>query len=96
MIFEKLKSRLDLSKNQLKNNIFSSLKLNKTSLLNLTSTLEAVSPLAVLNRGFSLLTTDNQSLITSSLEVKQGDEFNAQLKQGTLRAKVIETKDNEK
>ena len=31
-----------------------------------------------------------------NLEVKQGDEFNAQLKQGTLRAKVIETKDNEK
>ena len=78
------------------NTILTSLKLNNKSLINLTTTLEAVNPLSVLNRGFSILTNDDESLITSSLKINKGDEFNAHLKQGTLRAKVIETNNNDK
>ncbi|HIE49235.1 MAG TPA: exodeoxyribonuclease VII large subunit, partial [Gammaproteobacteria bacterium] len=64
-------------------------KEKKSSLLGLSSTLEAVSPLAVLNRGYSILTTKEGKVVTSEKEVKAGEELIAKLREGEIKTKVL-------
>ena len=64
-------------------------KEKKSSLLGLSSTLEAVSPLAVLNRGYSILTTKEGKVVTTEKEVKAGEELIAKLKEGEIKTKVL-------
>ena len=64
-------------------------KEKRSSLLTLSSTLEAVSPLAVLNRGYSILTTKRGKVVTSEKEVGVGEELTAKLKEGEIRTKVL-------
>jgi exodeoxyribonuclease VII large subunit len=64
-------------------------KEKRSSLLALSSTLEAVSPLAVLNRGYSILTTKRGKVVTSEKEVEVGEELTAKLKEGEIRTKVL-------
>ena len=64
-------------------------KEKRSSLLALSSTLEAVSPLAVLNRGYSILTTKKGEVVTSEKEVETGEELTAKLKEGEIRTKVL-------
>jgi exodeoxyribonuclease VII large subunit len=54
--------------------------------------LKALSPLAILERGYALVFDPSGKLIKSSAEVERGDEISARLAQGTLVARV-ETKD---
>ena len=65
-------------------------KEKKSSLLGLSSTLDAVSPLAVLNRGYSILTTKEGKVVTTEKEVKVGDELIAKLKEGEIRTEVLQ------
>ena len=64
-------------------------KEKKSSLLGLSSTLDAVSPLAVLNRGYSILTTKEGKVVTTDKEVKVGDELIAKLKEGEIKTEVL-------
>ena len=64
-------------------------KEKRSSLLALSSTLEAVSPLAVLNRGYSILTTKKGKVVTSEKEVEVGEELTAKLKEGEIKTKVL-------
>jgi exodeoxyribonuclease VII large subunit len=64
----------------------------KSSLLKLTSTLDAVSPLAVLGRGYSILTSAKGEVISSNLDTMIGEEITGRLKEGIIKVKVIETK----
>ena len=64
-------------------------KEKQSSLLALTSTLDAVSPLAVLNRGYSILTNKKGEVVTSEKEVEAGEELTAKLKEGEIRTKVL-------
>jgi exodeoxyribonuclease VII large subunit len=50
--------------------------------------LDAVSPLATLNRGFAIVTTGEGKLLTDAGEVSVGAEIEARLAQGALRARV--------
>ena len=70
-------------------------KEKKSSLLGLSSTLDAVSPLAVLNRGYSILTTKEGKVVTTEKEVKVGDELIAKLKEGEIKTEVLK-KDEDK
>ena len=54
------------------------------------ASLEALSPLAVLNRGYALAQDAAGKLITDSSQVAQGDKVNVLLKQGKLRTQVEE------
>jgi exodeoxyribonuclease VII large subunit len=63
-----------------------------SSLLKLTSTLDAVSPLAVLGRGYSILTSAKGEVISSNLDTMIGEEITGRLKEGIIKVKVIETK----
>ena len=64
-------------------------KEKRSSLLALSSTLEAVSPLAVLNRGYSILTTQSGKVVTDEKEVETGEELTAKLKAGEIKTKVL-------
>jgi exodeoxyribonuclease VII large subunit len=64
-------------------------KEKRSSLVALSSTLEAVSPLAVLNRGYSILTTKSGKVVTDEKEVETGEELTAKLKEGEIRTKVL-------
>lgn len=57
----------------------------------LARTLDAVSPLATLDRGFALVTrVDDGVLLRDASSVSAGDLIDARLAKGTLRARVIE------
>jgi exodeoxyribonuclease VII large subunit len=50
--------------------------------------LDAVSPLATLQRGFAIVTRADGAVITDSATVNPGDEIEARLAHGRLRARV--------
>jgi exodeoxyribonuclease VII large subunit len=53
--------------------------------------LQAVSPLATLDRGFAVITrAADGSLITEAGQLAVGETFDARLAQGSLRAAVLE------
>ena len=65
------------------------LQRDATRLRGLARSLETVSPLATVARGYSILTrADDGSLLSSSAQVQVGDEVHARLAQGQLRLKV--------
>jgi exodeoxyribonuclease VII large subunit len=56
-----------------------------------TTRLEALSPLAVLNRGYALVYSENGSLLRNSADTKPGQHIRARLAIGTLTATVLES-----
>lgn len=71
----------------LKQNIDLRLQLQQSLLHQRISQLDALSPLKVLNRGYSLVTKDNQ-VIKSSKELNKKDLIEIQFHDGKLKAKV--------
>ena len=67
---------------------------NKTYLKNI-STLEAVSPLSVLARGYSIITDKKNKIISSSSQLSPNQEINASFKEGKILARVVEKIDEE-
>lgn len=57
-----------------------------------TSTLNAVSPLATLNRGYAYVTTDNKNLIHDIKQLNVGDNVNTTLANGSFVSTVTKTK----
>jgi exodeoxyribonuclease VII large subunit len=53
-----------------------------------TASLEALSPLAILNRGYALVFDANGQLVKDAALVAQGDEMSARLARGHIRARV--------
>ena len=66
------------------------MKNRKTQLQALTDRLNNLSPLATLDRGYSLCRDSTGSPITSSQDVKTGDSINVTLSQGSLTCSVDE------
>lgn len=60
----------------------------------LASTLDAVSPLATLERGYAIVTDSHHKVITQATQARRGDRITARLHRGELICKVEET--NEK
>jgi len=67
-------------------------KLNhaRLSLTTLTRTLDTVSPLATLERGYSILLDDQQHVVSEAKQVKQGDRVHARLAKGSLKLTVTD------
>ena len=66
----------------------------RNQFLTSSNTLEAVSPLAVLSRGYSILTKGKEEkIINSYAQVKVGDEITGKLKEGQILTKVIDVSD---
>ncbi len=56
------------------------------------ASLDALSPLSVLNRGFSITETEAGKILRDSENVKQNDKVKIRLAHGTIRANVLEVK----
>jgi exodeoxyribonuclease VII large subunit len=67
-------------------------KLNhaRLSFTTLTRTLDTVSPLATLERGYSILLDDQQHVVSEAKQVKQGDRVHARLAKGSLKLTVTD------
>ena len=74
-------------------NLINSIKLNiektKKSYLKNINTLEAVSPLAVLSRGYSIVTDDTNKIITSSEELNINQKIKARFQKGEILAQIL-------
>ncbi|MGA8541695.1 MAG: exodeoxyribonuclease VII large subunit [Terriglobales bacterium] len=56
-----------------------------------TASLEALSPVAILNRGYALVFDATGQLVTDAARVNAGDELSARLARGRVRARVTGT-----
>jgi len=56
-----------------------------------TASLEALSPLAILNRGYALVFDAKGRLVKDAARLKAGDELSARLARGRIRARVTAT-----
>lgn len=65
---------------------------NQTRLDRSTARLEALSPLAVLSRGYALVYAENGILLRSATDTSPGQTIRARLAEGTLTAKVSDNK----
>ena len=64
---------------------------HKSRLEHLAGQLEALSPLAILERGYSLVTDSRGKILRNAAEVKLGEEISAKLARGTVTATVKAT-----
>ena len=60
-----------------------------------TATLEALSPVAILNRGYALVFDAKGQLLKDAARLKAGDEVSARLARGRVRARVTSTERGE-
>ncbi len=59
------------------------------------NTLEAVSPLAVLSRGYSIVTDDTNKIITSSEELNINQKITARFQKGEILAQILNKTDED-
>jgi exodeoxyribonuclease VII large subunit len=68
-----------------------------TVLTELVATLQAVSPLAVLSRGYSIITTEpDGKILSTSNQVEIGQTISAILSEGSIKAEIKSKNKNEK
>jgi exodeoxyribonuclease VII large subunit len=68
-----------------------SLLQNRGILERRTASLEALSPVAILNRGYALVFDSNGQLVKDAAQLTRGDELSACLARGRVRARVTAT-----
>ena len=84
---ELLKNRLISAENQIINR-------NNQRYIALTAKLDAMSPLKVLTRGYSMAQTENGEVITSVSQVELGERITVSLRDGKLSTTVMDKKEN--
>ena len=67
----------------------------KNRYIGVTAKLDAMSPLKVLTRGYSLVQNENDTVIRSVSQVQTGERIRISLSDGTLSATVMEKKEAE-
>ena len=82
-------NRVAMNSVSLNNNINVNIEKIKKNYLRNISTLEAVSPLSVLSRGYSIISNEDESIITSSGQLKLNQKIKAKLREGQILAEVI-------
>lgn len=85
---QQLKSKFILLNNRLHNNIEYKLQKNKNQLQLLSTTLNIVSPLSTLERGYTLTSTENGKLIHSSQKLKIGDNIKTRFAESTVTSQI--------
>ena len=83
-------NRIKVNSVNLNNSIKVNIEKKKKAYLKNISTLEAVSPLSVLSRGYSIITDEEKNIITSSEQLKVKQKIKARLEEGQVLAEVIE------
>ena len=88
-------NRINVDSMKLINSIGRNIEKNKKTYLQNINTLEAVSPLSVLARGYSIVTDEKSNIIISSSELNPNQKIKARFKEGEVLAEVIKTIDEE-
>ncbi len=86
---ERLQGQLNLLKNQLDSSIQVLLKQKESRLKQLTGMLDAVSPLATLSRGYSIVARGDE-FIREAGQLTEGERVTARFSQGSADCQVIE------
>ncbi len=79
----------------LKNLINTKIELDKKIYQSNVSTLEAVSPLAVLSRGYSIVTDEKNKILSSAKNLTKDKNIKVNFKEGKVLAKVVKKLDEE-
>lgn len=87
-LINKRKLKLDLLENKLLLNFSNLVNKSKGKFLSLVSKIDALSPLKLLNAGYSVATNKRNILIKSIKDVKYNDKINVRLKDGILNCLV--------
>jgi exodeoxyribonuclease VII large subunit len=69
---------------------------NKVRIERMGRTLEALSPLTILERGYALVFDSSGQLIKDAGQVRAGDEISARVARGEIRAVVKKSVDDER
>ena len=86
--FVTYKDRLNNERKSLKVQLINIVEQRKLTLQSMSSNLKAVSPLAVLDRGYAIVMNDKGKALKSSKEVKVGDIINTRLAEGEIISNV--------
>lgn len=86
---------LDYAQKQLNNVMEQKLLRMRHGLGRLSAGLDAMSPLKVLSRGYSMVTNQQGRVLTDMADVRVGDQISVRLQQGTLKAEVLTIGDTE-
>ncbi len=86
----RLRERLQVVRPRQQTAVVRILQRDATRLRGLARSLETVSPLATVSRGYSILSKADGALLRSSDQVEVGDEVHARLAQGQLQLRVQE------
>ncbi len=85
------KARCALLSGQLTQHMRDKLQTSKEGLVNQATLLDALSPLAVLGRGYALAMTEDKKIIRSVQQVDRGDQIRIRVADGTIRGVVEKT-----
>jgi exodeoxyribonuclease VII large subunit len=88
------RQRVDELSRRLSATILHSITLQQAQLAGIEQRLTALNPMAVLDRGYALVTQPDGGLVTSAVQVNIGDALRLRLKDGSLSARV-EAKDEQ-
>ena len=88
------RKQLELLNNRLSSAQNRSVEQKKQQFIRLTSKLDAMSPLKVLTRGYSIAMTGDEQVLTSVKQVSPGDEVKLSLQDGVIFTNVNEVKEN--
>ncbi|MCB9800052.1 MAG: exodeoxyribonuclease VII large subunit [Candidatus Omnitrophica bacterium] len=97
ILVDQFSQRLDEIFRQLNRDLTSVLKQKQHDLASLAGRLQALSPLAILSRGYSLTFSEDGSLVKTVRKIRQGEMIRTRLYDGTVESKItkIEKKENE-
>jgi len=94
LMVENSKNKIENSIKDIRRSMQAVMEEKRNQFLTSSHTLEAVSPLSVLSRGYSILTKGKEEkVINSYSQVKVGDEITGKLKEGQILTKVIGVSD---
>ena len=79
---------------QLSADMSAELSKKQSLLAHAAATLDALSPLATLQRGYAIATTKEHQVIRDAKQVKPGDELMVKVMQGIIHGVVVSTEDN--
>ena len=79
---------IDMKIKVMENKIEDKIKSSKLEYVNITSKLDALSPLKTLVRGYSIVSL-NGKVISNVKELKQNDEVDIRMQNGNIKAKIL-------
>ena len=85
---------LDFLSTRLRSAQQSKLQASRQRFVRVTAALDAMSPLKVLSRGYSMVTSENGAIIREARSVSEGQTIHIELCSGSLRAAVTQIQED--